>query len=491
MENTVIYESVAKRTGGDVYLGVVGPVRTGKSTFIKRFMETLVLPNIGSDEVRKRALDELPQSGSGKTIMTAEPKFVPEEAVLLSLDDGAQLKVRLVDSVGYMVPGAMGADEDGVERMVRTPWFDEPVTMREAAEKGTRMVITDHSTVGIVVTTDGSVTDLPREAYIEPERRVIRELKELGKPFVVLLNCYDPKSEAARRAAQEIATDNGVSCIAVNCMELSEDDIGAIMSGVLGEFPVSEFFIDLPDWIDAMDYTEELKKSICDSARESFENICLVREVKGAVGRIGGAEGVSASLSSLDMGAGTAYIVVSAPRELFYSAIASESGFDIHSDGDLMRLMSEVGALKREYEKVGAAMKEVRETGYGVVMPDDGDLTLAEPEIVRKGGRYSVKLKAKAPAIHLISTDIETEVSPAVGGEGGSGEVISFLLQEFEGDTSKIWESNIFGKSLHDIAGESVQAKVRSMAPETRAKLRDTIARIINDGAGGLICIIL
>lgn len=492
MENMKIYEDIAARTGGDVYVGVVGPVRTGKSTFIKRFMETLVIPGIESDYVRERAKDELPQSGSGRTIMTAEPKFVPEEAVSLNIGGDSAISVRLVDCVGYMVDGAVGDTENGEERMVTTPWFPEEVSMRIAAETGTRKVIAEHSTIGIVITTDGSVTDIPRESYVPAEARVIRELKELGKPFIVLLNSAHPDSAETSELAAHIAEEYSVTCLAVNCMLLSEDEIGNIMSAVLGEFPIREFRLFIPEWMETLPRDHELKKELFAAVLESLEGARLIREARPAALRIGETDGnVTAELRGSDMGSGAVIIDVSAPRALFYSTVSGMTGFEIKDDGDMISLLSELSGLKSEYEKVADALRDVRETGYGVVMPSKDDLTLREPEIVRRGGKYSVRLKASAPSIHMIMTDVETEVSPAVGGERSSGDVINFLLQEFEGDTGKLWESNIFGRSLHDIAGDSVQAKIRSMPPETQIKMRDTLGRIINEGAGGLICIIL
>lgn len=487
-----IYEDIAARTGGDVYIGVVGPVRTGKSTFIKRFMETLVIPEIDSEFIRERAKDELPQSGSGKTIMTAEPKFVPEEAVSLRLDEGSELSVRLVDCVGYMVDGAMGESENGEERMVTTPWYDEEVSLRVAAETGTRKVITDHSTIGVVVTTDGSVTDIPRENYVPAERRVIKELKELGKPFVVLLNSSAPDSENAVELARSIGEENSVTCIPVNCMLLTEKEIAEIIEAVLGEFPVSEFRLTLPEWMEALPPDHPLKKNISLSALDTLEDVYLVNEARKAAGEIGdSSQQITSSLKCADFGTGAVMIEIKAPRELFYRTVSEMSGFEIENDGDMMSLLCDLSALKGEYTKAADALKSVRESGYGVVMPSKEDLRLMEPEIVRKGGKYSVRLKATAPCIHMIMTDVETEVNPAVGAERSSGDIINYMLQEFEGDTSKIWESNIFGRSLHDIAGDSLQAKIRSLPPETQTKLRDTLGRIINEGAGGLICIIL
>lgn len=492
MDKNKIYEDIARRTGGDVYIGVVGPVRTGKSTFIKRFMETLVLPRIGNDYVRERARDELPQSGSGRTIMTAEPKFVPEDAVSITVDGDASLAVRLIDCVGYMVEGAVGHMEDGSERLVTTPWFSEEVPMSVAAEEGTRRVISEHSTIGIVVTNDGTVTDIPREAYVEPEERVISELKALGKPFIILVNSVHPEDAGTRELARALGEKHGVTAMAVNCMTLSEADVTGILQSVLREFPVSEFDFTFPSWVEALEPEHPIIAGLMGSIREALADARCVRDVKGAVSKIVDEEkGIAAKLLGIDMGTGTVSSEIEVPRELFYAAIGEVSGFDVKSDGDMLRLLGGLAGLKSRYERVAEALDEVRERGYGVVMPEEEELILREPEIVRRGGRYQVRLKATAPAIHMIMTEVETEVSPAMGGEKSSGDVINFLLQEYEGDTGRLWESNIFGKSLHDIAGDSLRQKIRSLPPETQLKLRDTLARITNEGAGGLICIIL
>ncbi len=492
MENETLYEDIARRTGGDIYLGVVGPVRTGKSTFIKRFMETMVIPKIENVYMRERARDELPQSGSGRTIMTAEPKFVPEEAVSVALDDKTAISVRLVDCVGYMVDGALGDTENGAERMVTTPWFEEEIPMRRAAEIGTRKVIAEHSTIGVAVTTDGSVTDLPREAYVEAEVRVVNELRELGKPFVLLLNCADPGSGEAQALRDKLAEDYGVTCLAVNCMTLSSQDVTEIIRAVLVQFPVYEVGVYLPAWLGALERGDPLKEAVYTALREGYGDTVLIRDLDGLIEKLRQCDKVSgAELKSLDMGAGLASVELSMPRALFYETVGEMSGFSIGDDGDLIALLKELGKIKREYDKVSEALREVRERGYGVVMPDISELTLQEPEIVKRAGKYSVRLKANAPSIHMISVDTVTEVSPAVGGERSGEDVINFLLQEFEGDTGKIWESNLFGKSLHEIAAEGLQTKIRKMPPEVQTKLRGTVTRIINDGCSGLICLIL
>ncbi|WP_295616236.1 stage IV sporulation protein A [uncultured Intestinimonas sp.] len=492
MEDRKIYEDIARRTDGDIYIGVVGPVRTGKSTFIKRFMETLVIPNIENVYRRERARDELPQSGSGRTVMTAEPKFVPEDAVEIAMEGGGNLSVRLIDCVGYMVDGAAGQFEDDMPRMVTTPWFDHEIPMAEAAEIGTRKVIAEHSTIGIVVTTDGTVTDIPREDYVEAEERVITELKELGKPFLVLLNSADPYSERVRALQRELAGRYDVACMAVNCLELSQEDITAIMKEVLYEFPLKELDLSLPAWVDALPYDHPIKSGLYASIREHAGELRRIRDVAHTVEALGGSEGVSgARIREIQLGTGLAAADLELPRSLFYETLSSQSGFQIRDDGDLMGLLTELAQVKSEYDKVASALREVRETGYGIVVPTTDELKLEEPEIVKQGGRYGVRLKASAPSIHMIRADIETEVSPIVGNEKQSEEMIHYLLQEFEGDTAKIWQSNIFGKSFHELVSEDLNGKLKRMPEDARAKLQETLQRIINEGSGGLICIIL
>ena len=492
VEERKIYEDIAHRTDGDIYIGVVGPVRTGKSTFIKRVMESLVIPNIENVYRRERARDELPQSGSGRTIMTAEPKFVPEEAVTVSMDGSAAFQVRLIDCVGYMVPGAVGQLEGETERMVTTPWFDHEIPMSEAAEVGTRKVIAEHSTIGIVVTTDGTITEIPREDYLEAEERVIRELKELGKPFLVLLNSAHPNSERARAIRDEIAQRHQVTCVAANCLEMEEEDVSALLKQVLYEFPLKEMDLFLPPWVDALPQEHPIKAALYEAIRQGAGQLGRIRDVEQAVESMGECEQVSqARVTSIDLGTGLACVSLELPRSLFYDTISQQSGFQIGNDGDLMALLTQLAQVKASYDKVADALKEVEETGYGIVVPSIDSLVLEEPEIVRQGGRYGVRLKASAPSIHMIRADIETEVSPIVGSEKQSEEMIHYLLQELEGDTAKIWQSNIFGKSFHELVGEDLNAKVKRMPEDAREKLRETLQRIINEGSGGLICIIL
>ena len=492
MTESRIYEDIALRTGGDIYVGVVGPVRTGKSTFIKRFMENLIIPGIENTYARERARDELPQSGSGRTVMTAEPKFVPEEAVRVCLEGTGELSVRLVDCVGYMVAGAAGTMEDGAERLVATPWFDHEITFTQAAEEGTRRVIRDHSTIGLVVTTDGSVCGIGREEYVSAEERVIGELSAIGKPFLILLNCETPSSPAAKALAAELSEKYGVQCAPVNCLTLSESDIRSILEQLLSEFSAEEYSVFLPQWAQALPMEHELKRSLFEEIAVASSELCRLKDALPLCQRLGEMEVVSsAELCDMRPGTGSFGIKIELPRELYYKTLSEESGLPIESDGDLIVLLRELSEVKSRYDRIAQALEDVNEKGYGVVLPTAEELVLQEPEIVRAGGKYKVLLRAGAPAIHMLKTDVETEVSPAVGGENASQEILSFLLQSFEGDASKLWESNIFGKSMYDIAGEGLTAKLRRMPEETAQKLRGAMQRIINEGSGGLICIIL
>jgi stage IV sporulation protein A len=487
-----IYEDIALRTGGDIYVGVVGPVRTGKSTFIKRFMETLVIPNIDNIYMRERAKDELPQSGSGRTIMTAEPKFVPEDAVDITMDGGATFSVRLIDCVGYMVPGAIGQFEGDTERMVTTPWFDYDIPLTEAAEVGTRKVIAEHSTIGLVITTDGTISDIERQNYIEPEARVIRELKEIGKPFLVIVNSANPAGEKAQKLRTDIAERYGVTCLVKNCLTLDKEDVSGIIKSVLYEFPLQEVNIFLPAWVNALPMEHTIKSELFNNLRKSFSAAFKIRDVENAMNSMGESSNVSqAAVHDMDLGTGVVTANLELPHTLFYETLSEQSGLEIKDDGDLISLLSQLSKVKREYDRIDSALRDVRARGYGIVMPGREELRLEEPEIVRQGGRYGVRLKASAPSIHMQLINVETEVSPAIGGEKSSEDIINFLLQEFEGNVGKIWESNIFGKSLYDIAGEGLNNKVKKMQEETQAKLQETIQRIVNEGNGGVICIIL
>ena len=487
-----IYEDIARRTDGDIYLGVVGPVRTGKSTFIKRFMETQVIPNIDNMYRKERARDELPQSGSGRTIMTAEPKFVPEEAAEITFGGQTAASVRLIDCVGYMVPGVEGLYEDGAERMVTTPWYDHEIPMTQAAEEGTRKVIAEHSTIGLVVTTDGSFGDIPRENYLQAEERVIRELLEIGKPFAVVVNSADPEGGSASALASELSERYGVPCMAVNCLEMTEPDIHAVMRAVLFQFPLNELSLWLPPWAEALPEDSQLKRTIYDMLLAASRNMNALQDAYGCVESLAESELISAArISSAQAGRGTATATIELEQSLYYRTISDQSGFEIRDDGDLMELLRSLKSVKTEYDHVHEALEQARQTGYGIIMPGPEEMELQEPQIVSRGGRYSVRLKASAPAIHLFRTQVETEVSPAVGGEKASEQIVSFLLQGFDGDINRIWESNIFGKSLYDIAEEGLTTKLQRMPPNIRKRLQGTIQRLVNDGGYSLICIVI
>lgn len=489
---TSIYEDIAARTAGDIYLGVVGPARTGKSTFIKRFMETLVLPSIDDDYRRQRARDELPQSGSGRTVMTAEPKFVPEEAVEIAMEGGGTFSVRLVDCVGYLVPGAVGQLEDGEPRMVHTPWFPQEIPMAEAAEIGTRKVIAEHATIGIVITTDGTITDLPREAYPEAEGRVIEELKALGKPFLILLNSAHPQGEAAQKLRAKLAEQYDVTCLAVSCLDLDQQAVTEIIQAVLYEFPLEELQLFLPDWVETLPTEHPIRAALFQAIRAQAGKLVRIRDVKPAVAAMGQCELVTrASVTGMKLGSGCCQARLELPRSLFYDTLSQQTGFALHSDGELLALLERLAVVQAEHQKVAAAMEEVRATGYGIVIPEAEELELEQPEIIKQGGRYGVRLRAKAPSIHMIRADIQAEVSPIVGSEKQSEDMLGFLLEEFEGAPEKIWQSNIFGRSFHELINEDLATKLKHMPEDAREKMRLTLERILNEGSGGLICIIL
>lgn len=487
-----IYNDISRRTDGDIYIGVVGPVRTGKSTFIKRFMESLVIPNIDSDFKRERAIDELPQSAAGKTIMTTEPKFIPEEAVEVNLEDGAKFNVRLIDCVGYIVPSSLGYIENEAPRMVVTPWFDEEVPFNMAAEVGTQKVISEHSTIGLVVTTDGSISDIPREEYAECEKRVVEELKEINKPFIIIMNCLNPEAEESVLLCEELSEQYGATVIPVNCLELSEKDIKYIMTQILFAFPIKEINIRMEKWITGLAKGHWLKDEIFSKVRESAQDIKLVREVKQAAEKIRECQYITDSkIAEIDLGQGSVTIQVNLDSTLFYKILGETTGIEIVNESDLLPILMELNKIKKEYEKIKPALDEVEATGYGIVMPDIDELSLEEPEIIKQGGKYGVRLKASAPSIHLMKAAINTTVSPIVGTEKQSEELVMYLLSGFEENPKKIWESNIFGKSLHELVNEGLHNKLYKMPVDARMKLQETLERVINEGCSGLICFIL
>lgn len=492
MSSTSIYKDIAARTGGDIYIGVVGPVRTGKSTFIKRFMDTVVIPNMENDSVKERATDELPQSSAGRTIMTTEPKFIPENAVRIKLPDNAELNVRMIDCVGYIVPGSLGYIEEGGPRMVRTPWSEEEMTFSEAAEIGTKKVITEHSTIGLVITTDGSISDISRDEYEEAEARVIAELKEINKPFVVLLNCMYPKGENALKLSSELSAKYQVPVISVNCLELSEQEIKEIITQVLFEFPVKEIGIDLPQWLVNLPEEHPVRAETYKSISAALENITYVRDISLMTESLRRCEYITAAnITGMDLGIGSAWISINMNDDLFYKILAETTGIEIDGEQTLLKRMKEFAQMKKDYERIKAALSDVEEKGYGIVMPTIDELTLEEPEIVKQGGRYGVRLSASAPSIHMMKANIKTEIAPIVGSESQSEELVKYLLQGFEEDPTKIWDSNIFGKPLNDLVNEGLRNKLYHIPDDARKKFQETLERVINEGCNGLLCIIL
>jgi len=487
-----VLNDIAERTGGDIYLGVVGPVRTGKSTFVTRFMELMIIPGITDIYERERAIDELPVSGAGKTITTTEPKFVPNEAAEITTQAGLTLKARLVDCVGYTVEGALGYEEDQEPRMVKTPWFDYEVPFEEAAEIGTRKVITDHSTIGIVVTTDGSISDLSRSNYIDAEERVIQELKELDKPFIVLLNSTKPYDADTIALAEELSEKYEVRVLPLDVARMTIEQSYALLEEALYEFPVQEVNIKLPGWVEELDEEFWLREELESSIHEILNGIRKVRDIEGALQKLSDIENVSyVFMEEMNLGTGTASIDITVPEELFYRSLSEVSGFDVAGTQDIMRIMRDLSFAKKEFDKVSSALEEVKESGYGVVTPRLEEMFLEEPELIRQGSRFGVRLKAKAPSLHIIKADITTEITPIIGTEKQCEELVRYMLDEFEEDPTKIWESNIFGKSLHDLVREGIQNKLHRMPENAQVKLQDTLQRIVNDGSGGLICIII
>ena len=490
--STSIYKSISERTGGDIYIGVVGPVRSGKSTFIRRFMEELVIPNIPDQYMRERAVDELPQASAGKTIMTTEPKFISEEAVAVTLDRAATVNIRMIDCVGYIIPSAVGYIENDAPRMVRTPWFDTEVPFNMAAEIGTQKVITEHSTVGIVVTTDGSVSGLERDEYEECEQRVISELCDLGKPFVVLMNTADETSERTEALCESLREKYGVAVIPVNCLTMSADDIQRIITSLLYAFPVKEIGVSMPRWVNTLSKGHWLKEEIFGGIRKAADRVKYLRDIKSLCGDITECEDVlSSEIAEIDLGTGACKIKVELDGSLFFRVLSEESGLDISGDDELMPTILELVRFKKRFGKFSDALEQVEKIGYGIVMPDEGELSLDEPEIIRQGGKYGVRLKANAPSIHLIRADISAEVEPIVGSERQSEELISYLMNDFDRDPEKIWDTNIFGKSLSELVSEGLQQKLSRLPEDAREKLREAVERIINEGCSGLICLLI
>ena len=492
MENIDVLKDVSRRTGGDIYLGVVGPVRTGKSTFIKRFMESLVLPRISDPAERARATDELPQSGSGRTVMTAEPKFIPAEAVEVTAGEGIELKVRLVDCVGYAVEGAQGFDDENGPRMVDTPWFEQPVSFEEAAATGTQKVISEHSTLGVVVLSDGSFGDIPYEAYLPAAQRVVDELRGLEKPFVVVLNSSHPYDEETQARAEELSESFSVAVLPMDVPQMDEEDVLDVLNAALYEFPVSEISVGLPRWVEELEPDHWLRTAFESEINAAVAGVERVRDVSGLLERLRNSERAkSVSLTRLDLGSGAAEVALKPDDGLFFRVLSEYAGEPISGEHQLLPLLRRSCRGAREWEKMSAAMEEVAETGYGVVDPRLDEMYLEEPELIKQGGHFGVRLRASAPSYHIIRTSVSTEITPLIGTEKQCEDLVRYITSEFEDDPSKIWQTNIFGKSLHELVSEGISGKLAHMPPQAREKLAQTLQRIVNDKGGGIICIII
>lgn len=491
MENFDIYRDIAQRTGGDIYIGVVGPVRTGKSTFIKRFMDVMVLPNMEDSYKKERTKDELPQSGAGKTIMTTEPKFIPNEAISLKIDENASFRVRMIDCVGYLIPEANGHTDGEKPRLISTPWSEEKIPFTQAAEIGTKKVITEHSTIGVVITTDGTITDIERKSYEEAESRVINELKETGKPFVVIINSTHPYSENAVHLKQELFKKYSVPVMAENCATLKSESITAILENILYEFPIKEIDIHLPKWVDALDNDHWLKQELTETSKKLF-SLEKLSDAKNISKLLDTSENIKKSyINKVVPGSGSICADITLSENLFYTILSETTEMDIKDDLQLISTINMLSHDKKEYDKVRFALDEVKRKGYGIVIPEISEMEIEKPEIIKHGSRYGVKIKATAPSLHIIKTNIQTEVAPIVGNEEQSKELIDFLMKQYEEDKESIWEYNIFGKSLSALVCDGLQSKLYNMPEETQLKFQDTLQKIINEGSGGLICIIL
>ena len=491
MEKFQIYDDIKTRTNGDIYIGIVGPVRVGKSTFITQFMQKLVLPNITEKNAKERTIDELPQSADGKTIMTTQPRFVPNEAVKITVA-GADMKVRMIDCVGYLAQGAMGHIEDDKPRLVKTPWSEEELPFEEAAQLGTSKVIKEHSTIGIVVTTDGSVTELPRSSYLEAEERVVNELKACGKPFVIALNCKSPNSSDSKKLVSALNEKYNVPVIALNAAELKEDDVDKIFENILMEFPVTSLQIQMPKWLRALDYDSEIISEIANEMRRIGSKMIKLSDAdKNQIAFADSSCFEPITVSSINAGNGVIKFDIIPKEGLFYRVLSQECGFEIEDDFALIGYIKELAIAKKAYDKLKGALEEVKQTGYGIVEPSRDELELGEPEIIKQGSRFGVKIKASAPSLHIMRVDVETEVTPLVGTEDQSQDLAKNLVEQFENDPQAIWDTNILGKSLYNLVGDNITSKIVTMPIEAQRKMRKTLTRIVNEGKGGVICILL
>ncbi|MFO8059339.1 MAG: stage IV sporulation protein A [Bacillota bacterium] len=487
-----VFHDIAERTGGDIYIGVSGPVRTGKSTFIKRFMDLIVLPNIVDKHELERAKDALPQAGTGKAVMTTEPKFVPDEGVEVEVIENVTLTVRLVDSVGFPVEGATGYEDEDGPRMVVTPWFDYEIPFEEAAEIGTRKVMVDHSTLGLVVTTDGSFGDLGRESFVPAEQRVIAEMKSTGKPFVVLMNSAHPEREDTLKLCDDLKEEHDVSVISVDCALLNEGDIELIMEQLLYEFPVREVQVNLPAWVEELEKDHWFREQLEASIGQTVEQIERLRDIYEAISELRDSDFTEAvTLTDLELGTGVASIDMAAPEEYFYQILGEMNHVELTGKADTIRLMKDLVIAKQEYDRIAGALTDVREVGYGLVIPSVDDVEFEQPELVRRGSQFGIRLQARAPSLHFIRADIYTEITPMVGSERQSEQLVTYLTERFEDDPEAILSTDIFGKPIADLLREGIEDKLYQMPEDAREKLQETLVRILNEGTAGLICIII
>lgn len=492
MGNYGLYEDIAKRTGGDIYVGVVGPVRCGKSTFITQFMQNLVVPNIEDKNTKQRTIDELPQSADGKTIMTTQPRFVPSKAAAIRVDDKVDMNVRMIDCVGYLIDGALGHEENQKERLVKTPWSDEEMPFEKAAELGTKKVIDEHSTIGIVLTTDGSITDIPRSSYVKAEERVVSELAAQNKPFVVVLNTKLPKSDDAKKLTKSLETKYGVPVMPMDVLKLNQNNIDEIFEKILLEFPIKSLKIKMPKWMQALSFNHPIISNVVEEVKKFGENANKIGQIdKTNVAFLESDDFEPVVVSSIKMGEGKVYFEVTPKPGLFYRILSEQCDTEITDDFHLISYVKQLAHAKAEYDKIKLALADVKEKGYGVVMPNVEDMTLEDPEIVKQGNKFGVKLKASAPSLHIMSVDIETEVNPIVGSQAQSEEMVKYMMSEFEQNPKAIWETNMFGKSLSSLVKEGIDSKITLMPVEAQRKMRKTLGRIINEGKGGIICILL
>lgn len=492
MENFEIYNDIAKRTNGDIYIGIVGPVRTGKSTFITKFMQSGLLDNIINENEKKRTIDEMPQSGSGRTVMTMQPKFIPSEAVEVGFGKGVKARVRLIDCVGYSINGIGGFEENGIPRLVRTPWSEDEIPFEQAAEIGTRKVISEHSTIAVLVTTDGSIMNLPRENYVEAEERVVAELKQAGKPFVVVLNTMNPNGEGVCRLARELQGKYSVPVLSYDVSKIGSSEINEVIKNVLMEFPVSEIKFNLPRWIRALPSDDGLIKGLIEAIKEKTQNIAKISEYKSICGNLGNGEDFKPpEVETIDLSCGVLSFNIPVSETLYYRTLSSACGLEIQDEFHLMNHLKDLVCAKKEYDKIKLALQNVNETGYGVVSPSLEDLELYEPEIVTKGGNSSLKLKAKASSLHIIKVDVESEICPAVGSGEQGGSLVTYMMNEFESNKQEIWNKNMFGKPMNELVKESIDSKIVALPQDVQTKMRKTLTKIVNERKGGIICILL